>query len=77
MILWTIVPEETIFASQNQPDINFKVIDYSGQKIVVEQISYSEFRITRLLTTNPLDYLDNKLQPGKIIRYMPNIETLS
>lgn len=77
MILWTIVPEETIFASQIQPDINYQEIDYSGQKIVVEQISNSEFRITRLLTTNPSDYLDNKLQPGKIIRYMPNIETLS
>lgn len=77
MILWTIVPEDVIFASQNQPDLICEEIDYSGQKLIVEQISPSEFRINRLLTTNPSDYLDSKLQPGKIIRYMPNIETLS
>ncbi|MDF2572283.1 MAG: YlzJ-like protein [Sporomusa sp.] len=77
MILWTVVPEELIYANQNQPDIAYEEIEYSGQKIVAEQISPSEFRITRLLTTNPSDYLANELQPGTIISYKPVFETSS
>ncbi|WP_425060923.1 hypothetical protein SCACP_16840 [Sporomusa carbonis] len=77
MILWTIVPEEAIFVNQNQSIAAYEEIEYSGQKVLVEKVSAKEFRVVRLLTTNPSDYLRNDLQPGTIITYKPVIETLS
>ena len=37
MILWTIVPEEIIFAGQNQPLTAYEEIEYSGQKVMAEK----------------------------------------
>lgn len=77
MILWTVVPEEIIFAGQNQPVISCEEIEYLGQKVMAEKISQNEFRIVRLLTTDPADYLRNELQPGRIITCKPVFEGFS
>ncbi len=76
MVLWTIVPEETIFAEHIEPMV-YEEIEYSGQKVMVEKISQNQFRVIRILTTVPADYLRNELQPGTIITYKPVIESLS
>lgn len=77
MILWTIVPEEIIFAGQNQPVSAYEEIEYLGQKVMVEKIAQNEFRVVRLLTTIPANYLRSELQPGTVISYKPVIEALS
>ncbi|SDD44205.1 YlzJ-like family protein [Sporomusa acidovorans] len=77
MILWTIVPEDIIFAGKNQPVIPCEEIEYLGQKVLAEKISHNEFRVVRLLTTDPADYLRNELQPGQIITFKPVVEGLS
>ncbi|CVK17586.1 YlzJ-like family protein [Sporomusa sphaeroides] len=77
MILWTIVPEEVVYGDQNQPQPAYEEIEYAGQKVMAQKISHNEFRVVRLLTTDPLDYLRNELQPGTIITYKPVIQALS
>lgn len=77
MILWTIVPEEVVYGDRNQPQPAYEEIDYAGQRVVAEKISQNEFRVVRLLTTDPFDYLRNELQPGTVITYKPVIQALS
>jgi len=76
MILWTIVPEEAIFAENVQPAV-YEEMQYLGQKVIVEKLSQNQFRVVRLLTTVPDDYLRNELQPGTVIICKPIIEALS
>lgn len=76
MILWTIVPEEAIFAEKSLP-VMYEEIDYLGQKVLVEKISENQFSVVRLLSTQPANYLRSDLQPGTIIAYKPVAETLS
>lgn len=77
MILWTIVPEEMVLADQNQPNPTYEEIEYAGQKVVAQKISQNEFRVVRLLTTDPSNYLRTELQPGTVITYKPVIQALS
>lgn len=77
MILWTIVPEEVVYRDQNQPVPVYEEIEYIGQKVVAQKISQNEFRVVRLLSTNPADYLRSELQPGRVITYKPVMQTLS
>lgn len=77
MILWTIVPEEVVYADPNQPNPAYEEIEYDGKKVVAQKISQNEFRIVRLLTTDPSHYLRNELQPGSVITYKPVIQALS
>ncbi|MBP2662552.1 MAG: hypothetical protein H6Q71_500 [Firmicutes bacterium] len=77
MILWTIVPEEIIFAGQNQPMPAYEELEYSGQTVMAEKISQNQFRVVRLLTTVPSDYLRSELQPGTVITCKPVAEALS
>jgi hypothetical protein len=74
MTLWTIVPEELIFADQNQMPPVYEEVDCYGQKVMAERLSPTQLRVVRLLSTNPADYLSNELQPGTIISYRPVIE---
>ncbi|MBP2635881.1 MAG: YlzJ-like protein [Firmicutes bacterium] len=76
MVLWTIVPEEAIFAESIQPVV-YEEMQYLGQKVMVEKISPNQFRVVRLLTTAPADYLRNDLQPGTVIIWKPALEALS
>lgn len=76
MILWTIVPEETIFAEQ-QPVPVYEEITYLGQTVMVEKLAGNQFRVVRIITTIPGHYLRSELQPGTVITYKPVVDVLS
>lgn len=76
MVLWTIVPTETVLAENSQPVI-YEELEYYDQKVMVERIAENQYRVVRLLTTVPEHYLQNNLRPGTIITCKPIIETLS
>ena len=70
MILWSIVPTETIFGDLETKPI-YEEVEYIGMKCVVEKIDSAQCRIVKLLTTDPSDYLRVELQPGTILTYEP------
>jgi hypothetical protein len=70
MLLWTIVPQEVIFAAEEYCPA-YEEIDYSGMKMMVEKQSPTEYRIVRLLSTDPNDYLRPEIQPGMTLTYKP------
>lgn len=70
MIIWSIVPPEIMWnASDNLPA--YEEIQWHGMKCVVEKTSPTQYKVIRLLTTDPNDYLRIELQPGSTLTYDP------
>lgn len=59
------MPLEAIFPKDYA--VIYEDIEFLGVKMSVEKISADEYRIVRILSTNPEDYLKNEIQPGQVI----------
>ncbi len=73
MILYTIYDPAVIFQNidyYKQPDMNSGFIEMviNGVKVLASRSMDESMKIERLLSTNPMHYLDPKLQPGAILR---------
>lgn len=66
MILYTIYDPEYVFGTQ-QNNASYSEMSVDGVTVQICQTSNSEARIERILSTNPADFLNPKLQPGCII----------
>ncbi|MBM7659302.1 hypothetical protein JOC85_000069 [Bacillus mesophilus] len=66
MSLYTIMPEELIFPTDHTQYNNHQVIEMNGVSMMVEK-SEDQYRIVRLLSTDPLDFLTEDYCPGKMI----------
>lgn len=73
MILWSIIPPELILQDIDSPP-KFEEIQCNNIKMLVEKISPTQCKVSRLLTTDPQDYLDPQIQPGSILTYKPILE---
>lgn len=70
------MPEELVFAQESNAS-HYEEIEYGGAKMMVEKVSDSQCRIVRLLSTDPLDYLRQDLQPGNVLTAKTMYEFLS
>ena len=52
-------------------------LNTQAKRLWRKKISQNEFRIVRLLSTVPSDYLCSELQPGTVITCKPVVEALS
>lgn len=68
MILYTAMPLELVLEGIDRT-YNYKEIDINGIKLVIEPIDINHGKIVRLISTNPQDYLNGELSPGKIIEF--------
>jgi hypothetical protein len=76
MCLYTIVPLEVIFEEAIEPEFkNWQKseahafeINYSGRNFMVQSLPSGRFKIDRLISTDPQDYLNPDWQPGSILR---------
>jgi hypothetical protein len=66
MILYTTVPQEMIFPQEDTSSKQM-VIDINEGHLVVEQVSDGEFRVVRLISSDPSAYLNDNYTPGKMI----------
>jgi hypothetical protein len=73
MTLWSIIPPELILNDIENPPI-FEEIQCNNIKMLVEKISPTQCKVSRLLTTDPQDYLHPQIQPGSILTYKPILE---
>ena len=67
MVLYTPMPIEEVLKDQDKIR-EFKEIDYQGRKIQVEMLENGQYRIARILSSSPQDFLDPQLQPGLVLR---------
>ncbi|WP_409294325.1 YlzJ-like family protein [Peribacillus sp. SCS-26] len=72
MILYTTVPHEQIFLTDVLHEPQMMDIDYRGIQMQVEYMSPTCFRIDRIISTDPLHYLDPDIQPGSLLHYSPS-----
>ncbi|WP_062105021.1 YlzJ-like family protein [Bacillus niameyensis] len=66
MILHTIVPPELIFPDNDQGFQNQNTIIRQGIPLVVEQDG-NMYKVVRIMSSNPSDFLRNDLCPGAYI----------
>jgi hypothetical protein len=68
MILYSIIPADIVFGSPDGGEAKYLEAEYLGEKILVTRLENDDYMIARLLSTNPRAYLNQKLQPGSIVR---------
>jgi len=74
LILHTIVPTDYIFGHfTDQTGPGFRVIEWNNVKLEVIPAGEQRYQINRIMSTNPFDYLNPRLQPGTIIQLEPKI----
>ncbi|OCA85419.1 hypothetical protein A8F94_11030 [Bacillus sp. FJAT-27225] len=67
MILYTMMPEELIFPPVFEPQIR-QIINFQGVPMEIEADG-DGYRIVRILSTNPGDFLDSRWAPGSKISF--------
>ncbi|MDQ0214242.1 hypothetical protein J2S13_000638 [Oikeobacillus pervagus] len=66
MILHTTVPQELIFPPDHKQFQNIQTIHWQGIPLIVEQQA-DQYRVVRVLSTNPADFLNEGIGPGQLI----------
>jgi hypothetical protein len=74
MTLYTIVPEEIIFPHHHERTANMIEMKLNGVHIMVEHEGGSTFRIDRIVSTNPDDYMHTNIQPGEIVNVFSQLK---
>lgn len=67
MILYTTIPHEIIFQENERSNQNEKTIEIDGGMLVVEMLSEQQYKIVRLISSDPNLYLNPQYAPGQII----------
>lgn len=70
MFMHTIVPIDIVFDGLDKLNqIQYNVVNYKGVKMEVQHIKNDEYKIVRLISSDPNDYLNKMLNPGEVIKY--------
>ena len=67
MILYTAMPQELIFQTDEREYEKQSIINYEGIPLLVELDDNHDYRVVRVMSSNPLDYLDTRCCPGTIL----------
>ncbi|WP_394232472.1 YlzJ-like family protein [Niallia oryzisoli] len=67
MILYTTMPQELIFQTEELEYEKQKVIEYEGVPLLVEMNENHDFRILRIMSSDPSHYMDDRFCPGMIL----------
>lgn len=65
-MLWTIVAPESLIRTELETPPQ-KIIHYYGVPVLVESAAGNRYKIKQVLSTNPNDYLDGRLQPDTFL----------
>lgn len=72
MILYTIYDSNVIFKNgylgEQEANAGYSEMNVDGVMVQVSQSNNADICVERILSTNPADYLNPKLQPGCIIQ---------
>ncbi|MGI6113119.1 MAG: YlzJ-like family protein [Mahellales bacterium] len=72
---YSIIPNEYIFLEpQREEGQRIETIEIKGLKMEVERIDDRQFKIIRLISTDPGHFLMNEYSPGQIITRDFNLE---
>lgn len=66
-MIHSVMPIDVIFPPQDTSSIALKEMPVEGVNVLVEQLPNGRNRIERIISSNPMDFLNPRLQPGAII----------
>ncbi|MCU9612047.1 YlzJ-like family protein [Caldibacillus lycopersici] len=68
MILYTIIPQELIFETEQKALENKeRFVHYQGIPVAIEPVNGNEVRVTKILSTDPTHYLNSNCFPGAVL----------
>ncbi|WP_407271522.1 YlzJ-like family protein [Radiobacillus sp. PE A8.2] len=67
MILYTPLSEHDIFPTESTHYDKCETIAHNGKMLQVERLENGTYKVMKLLSTDPQDFLDNRYCPGEII----------
>ncbi|MFD2443579.1 YlzJ-like family protein [Bacillus sp. CGMCC 1.16607] len=67
MILYTIMPQELIYPTDEQEFSKQMMVQYDGIPLLVEQNADQSFQVIRIISSDPNHYLDSRCTPGSKI----------
>jgi len=67
LIIYTIVPHELIFDREQDFTSNQENFYYNGILVTAERMTPNRYKIVSIWSTDPNDYLNIEMQPGKMI----------
>ncbi|MDV2685487.1 YlzJ-like family protein [Alkalihalophilus lindianensis] len=71
MILYTMMPHDQIFPQDESVYATQQVVNCADGQLIVEQVNASQYKIVRLMSSNPMSYLNPGYSPGTIIQAKP------
>lgn len=66
MILYTPNPQELFENIKTNEIVNIKLP--SGGSMNAEALDFGQLRIVEIISTDPMDFMDSKYQPGTVIK---------
>ncbi|MTE25000.1 ribonuclease [Microbacterium sp. ZXX196] len=69
MILYTIMPLESIYPIDQQEYTQQQYMEYNGVPMLVDSVGGSSFEIRRIVSTDPEHYM--QYEPGQRILILP------
>ncbi len=70
-IIYTPLPIELVLEGIDKEGPQYQELEVNGVKLLVEQQGIDKWRVVRLISTNPADYLKNEFLPGTELRMVP------
>ncbi|WNF35394.1 YlzJ-like family protein [Bacillaceae bacterium IKA-2] len=67
MTLYTTVPQELIFPYDESQFAKQMNIDIKEGQLVIEAMENQQFRVVRLISSDPMAFLNENYTPGKMI----------
>lgn len=71
MMLYTVFPLELVLEGIDRK-YNLREIEIDNVKILVEPVDVDKGKIISVISSNPAVYLNPKLYPGNIIKFIPS-----
>ncbi|MEJ6951654.1 YlzJ-like family protein [Natronospora cellulosivora (SeqCode)] len=69
MINYSIYPPEAVFEDYDDYEIEYEEITLNdGVVLQMERINNQELKVSRIISSNPQNYLRTDIQPGTIIK---------
>ncbi|HUW65555.1 MAG TPA: YlzJ-like family protein [Spirochaetia bacterium] len=69
MILYTPMPLELVFEGlDTSPPRTFEQIVCQGTSVLAEKAAHGQYKVIRVLSTDPAVFLDPGLQPDSLVR---------
>ncbi|MDD2497670.1 MAG: YlzJ-like family protein [Desulfitobacteriaceae bacterium] len=66
MLLWTIMPEDIVLEGVEKTR-TFRQVEYQNKNLIIEMGENGKGKVAQILSTDPSDFLDPDLIPGKEI----------